>query len=451
MIVPVDQNETRGLNYRDLLLNTVRSPSIESSAPIFFSTLAFSPLWVLTNTPVSILSFRAFEISCPYGLIYLLSYHSSQFLIIWRHAIPTQFLGCTLQILSEPCNLFLYTNHRGTFHQRHLTCSQLDLIPSCIATLDAIILKGNTERIRQASCCIISFGRLTMAVYQKSKLSPSQESVVLMSSLLFNSDSPSGRGTGDDLSRRRDNPRIKHLKTRKDCPLIDCDVIKSSADSPALKVIWVLEFSETQCRDCVPRGFIQFENKFLQHDAHNSRHQDSWKIEESEMLNSAVLVSILLHVSWQFLVRTENFLSWAWGFSKTLPDVPIEFRVWCGNPESLLSISGARNSRWLTGKNVRHSRSARCLQIVKKTFSSLKAFTMSCRVRIWGQELIHRWRFFFPLIQQYTGSQLSSSFRIFTRKFLNLHAFLCMILLIKSTFRLQLFEHSSAFQLICMM
>ena len=200
-------------------------------------------------------------------------------------------LGCTMQILSEPCNLFLYKPSR-TFHQRHLTCSQLDLIPSCIATLDAIILKGNTERMRQAFCCIISFGRLTMAVYQKSKLSPSQESVVLLSSLLFNTDSPSERCHGHLNTNAILASSI--LKSRTDFLIIDCDVKRSSfdlaistslihdlrefrsrcpcahhglgADSPALNVIWVLEFSEMQFRDSIPRS--------LQYDAQNSRHQD---------------------------------------------------------------------------------------------------------------------------------------------------------------------------------
>ena len=59
---------------------------------------------------------------------------------------------------------------------------------------------------------------------------------------------------------------------------------------------------------------------------------------ESVLLNSAVLVSILLHVSWQFLVRTEiSFLEHV-VFQKTCPEVPIECRVSCGNPESRLSM-----------------------------------------------------------------------------------------------------------------
>ena len=41
------------------------------------------------------------------------------------------------------------------------------------------------------------------------------ESVIFLSSLLFNTGSFSERGTGDDLSQRRRNPCIKHLKIRK--------------------------------------------------------------------------------------------------------------------------------------------------------------------------------------------------------------------------------------------
>ena len=53
------------------------------------------------------------------------------------------------------------------------------------------------------------------------------------------------------------------------------------------------------------------------------------------------------------------------GCSKTFPEVPIEFRVQCGIPESRLNIpSGVRNSRGATG-NAGQSRAARCLRIVK--------------------------------------------------------------------------------------
>ena len=56
------------------------------------------------------------------------------------------------------------------------------------------------------------------------------------------------------------------------------------------------------------------------------------------MWNTAVLVSLLLPVSWQILSNDGEILSGADGISKTFLEVPIEFRVWCDNPEWGLNI-----------------------------------------------------------------------------------------------------------------
>ena len=97
-----------------------------------------------------------------------------------------------------------------------------------------------------------------------------------------------------------------------------------------------------------------FENKFLQYDSKNSRHQNSWKIVESVLLNSAVLVSILLLASWQFMVRTEIFLSGAGGFSKTFPEVPHQIPCIVRKSRSAAETV-----------NLGHSRAAPGLRIVK--------------------------------------------------------------------------------------
>ena len=81
-----------------------------------------------------------------------------------------------------------------------------------------------------------------------------------------------------------------------------------------------------------------FENKFLQYDAQDSRSHNSWQIEESALSNSAILVSILVPVSWQFQVMTEISFLEEVKFQKTVPEIPILFRESSGNPESRLSI-----------------------------------------------------------------------------------------------------------------
>ena len=63
--------------------------------------------------------------------------------------------------------------------------------------------------------------------------------------------------------------------------------------------------------------------------------------------------------------------SGAGGSSKTYPEVPIEFRVLCGNPESRLIVPLGLGSLELTG-NVGHSRGARCLRITELFFFILR-------------------------------------------------------------------------------
>ena len=83
MIVILDQNEIRGENYRNLLLNTVQLLSTENIILLFFVRS--------TNAPVSLLSLRALKLHVLIVLINMLSYHA-QFLITWRHSISSPFL-----------------------------------------------------------------------------------------------------------------------------------------------------------------------------------------------------------------------------------------------------------------------------------------------------------------------------------------------------------------------
>ena len=95
--------------------------------------------------------------------------------------------------------------------------------------------------------------------------------------------------------------------------------------------------------------------------------------------------------------------------SKTFPDVPIEFRVLSGNPESRQSMSGARNSRGLNG-NVGHSRAASCLRIVK--FSPHSRHSPCLAVLNLRQELIHCRGFIFLLRMKFICPQMPSSAKL---------------------------------------
>ena len=80
------------------------------------------------------------------------------------------------------------------------------MISSCIEILDVISLRPNIEQI--------SSGWLKVVINHISNLTPSRESAVLLSSLLFDTDSSSERGIRDHSSQRRRNPRIKYFRIR---------------------------------------------------------------------------------------------------------------------------------------------------------------------------------------------------------------------------------------------
>ena len=156
MIVLFDKNETRGSNYRSLLLNTVRAPSIESSLPLFLSTPHFSLLTLDQYTCLN--SFiLGLAIARPDGLVKMFVLPYSQSLTARRHVISTPLIiGCTLQILVEVVQnlaIFSCTNHRG----HSLEASHLFLIRSDHIQ-DVVILSANIEQVRQALSCILSSG-----------------------------------------------------------------------------------------------------------------------------------------------------------------------------------------------------------------------------------------------------------------------------------------------------
>ena len=133
----------------------------------------------------------------PHGLVNLSSHHPPQSVTARTHV-----------------NSWLYTQTSKDILRRHLRCSYFDLIPFCVEIL-GVIMSANTEQIRQTLICIINSFRLKVAKDHVRNLSSPQKSILFLSSLLFNTNSFSERGTGNDLSQRRRNPRIKHRTIRK--------------------------------------------------------------------------------------------------------------------------------------------------------------------------------------------------------------------------------------------
>ena len=117
---------------------------------------------------------------------------------------------------------------------------------------------------------------------------------------------------------------------------------------------------------------------------------------ESVFLNYAVLVSILVHVSCQFLVMTEMSFLEQLDFQKRFLKYPSSSVDGAAiQNRGKAHPSGTRNSRGLTG-NVGHFTTVRCLRIVK-----FLLFIQGIHLVLQGpdlrQELIQRRRFFFLL------------------------------------------------------
>ena len=181
---------------------------------IFLSALTFLPFLTLDQCSCFDSFIPDFEVT---RLDRLSNTLSLPFSSIFDNLTPRDvdsILGCawknTVWSCSDSCNLFLYKSSR-----RYLT-----LFP----TRSAPILYRNLGRHHVVSKywtnpsdleLYLNSGWLKVAIDHISSLLPSQESIVVLSSLLFDNYSSSERGTGNDLSRRRRNPRIKYLKIRK--------------------------------------------------------------------------------------------------------------------------------------------------------------------------------------------------------------------------------------------
>ena len=129
--------------------------------------------------------------------------------------------------------------------------------------------------------------------------------------------------------------------------------------------------------------------------------------------------------------------SGAGGSSKTFLEVSIDFRVWCGKPESRLITSGTRTSRGLTG-NVGHSRAARCLPIVE-FFVLIQSILLVLSFVNLGQKLIHGEGIPLLLHRKFIHSQLSDSVSFFaatSQYFLYLLTTSCVMFLIDSILRI---------------
>ena len=129
-------------------------------------------------------------------------------------------------------------------------------------------LVSKSWQVQRTLSCITSSSWLKVVIDHVSKLSPSQESITFLSSLLFNTDSPFDQGIEDDRSQRRRNPRIKHRKIRKSLSFIwlrrqrivyrfwRLSFIDPRFVSCGNRVlIWVWEFPEMQVPDSIPRSF----------------------------------------------------------------------------------------------------------------------------------------------------------------------------------------------------
>ena len=163
------------------------------------------------------------------------------------------------------------------------------------------------------------------------------------------------------------------------------------------------------------------ESKFLQYDTKGPKFNDRDQNVGLALKNSADLVSIEFpgpnpqeddDKFFELSKNGEDSPSRLGTLSKTFPEVPLEFRVSSGNPESRLSIpSGTRNTQRLAG-NVGCSRTARCFRIVKISCVG-QGIHLVLQILHLSQELTHRRTILFLLHREFIDFQVSGSICFF--------------------------------------